>query len=131
MTPKDFIKTWFANIDANRYDELASMMDKDHSFTNPMTPAPANKEQHLGMIRMMSTTFTNNHHQLDAIVSEGEWVTARGRVSCTHTGEFNGVKPTNRKIEFSWLDMMRVVNGKVREEYFELNPGSIMQQITT
>jgi predicted ester cyclase len=129
MTPKDFIRTWFANIDADRYQELERMMDSDHQFNNPMTPAPANKEQHLGMIKMMSSTFTGNKHHLDAIVGEGEWVTARGRVSCNHSGEFNGVPATNKRIEFSWIDVMHVVDGKVKEEYFEMNPMSIMQQI--
>lgn len=129
MKPKEFIQTWFANIDANRYDALEKMADSSHTFVNPMGPEPANKEQHLGMIRMMTTSFTENKHHLDMIVSEGEWVTARGRVSCRHTGEFNGVPATNRKIEFSWIDMMHVVNGKVKEEYFEMNPMSIMQQL--
>lgn len=129
MTAKDFIQKWFANIDANRYDELEKMMDASHQFNNPMTPAPANKDQHLGMIKMMSTTFTENKHHLDVIVGEGDWVTARGRVACKHTGEFNGVPATNKNIEFSWIDVMHVVNGKVKEEYFEMNPMSIMQQI--
>ncbi|MEX1239917.1 MAG: hypothetical protein WEB30_09370 [Cyclobacteriaceae bacterium] len=52
MTPKEFIKTWFANIDANRCDDLERMMDNSHQFSHPMTSAPANKEQHLGMIKM-------------------------------------------------------------------------------
>jgi predicted ester cyclase len=129
MTPKEFIKTWFAKIDANQYDELERMMDNNHQFNNPMTPAAANKEQHLGMIKMMSTTFTENKHQLDVIVSEGDWVTARGRVNCKHTGDFNGMAGTNKKVEFSWIDVMHIVNGKVKEEYFEMNPMSIMQQI--
>ena len=131
MTPKEFIKTWFANIDANRFGELERMMDGNHQFNNPMTPAAANKEQHLGMIKMMSTTFTENKHQLDVIVSEGDWVTARGRVSCKHTGDFNGVPGTNKRVEFSWIDVMHIVNGKVKEEYFEMNPMSIMQQINS
>ena len=130
MTPKEFIKAWFANIDGNHYSSLEKMMDSSHQFFNPMMPVPANKEQHLGMIQMMTTSFTENKHHLDVLVSEGEWVIARGRVSCKHTGDFNGIAATNRKIEFSWIDIMHVVDGKVKEEYFEMNPMSIMQQLS-
>jgi predicted ester cyclase len=73
------------------------------------------------MIKMMTTSFTDNKHHLDVIISEGDWVTARGHVTCKHTGDFN--------VEFSWIDLMHVVNGKIKEEYFEMNPMSIMQQI--
>ena len=130
MTPKEFIQIWFANIDANRYEDLEKMLDTSHKFVNPMTPEPAGKEQHLGMIKMMTASFSENKHHLDVVLSDGEWVAARGRVTCKHTGEFNGVPPTNRKIEFSWIDVMHVVNGKLKEEYFEMNPMTIMQQVS-
>ena len=130
MVPKEFIKTWFANIDANRFDDLEKMLDSSHKFVNPMTPGPADKQQHLDMIRMMTSSFSKNKHHLDVVLSDGEWVAARGRVTCTHTGDFNGVPPTSRTIEFSWIDVMHVVNGKLKEEYFEMNPMAIMQQIS-
>jgi hypothetical protein len=46
MTPKECIKTWFASIDSNHYDTMEKMMHDLHQFINPMTPAPANKQQH-------------------------------------------------------------------------------------
>jgi predicted ester cyclase len=129
MDPKEVIRTWFASIDANRYDQIEKMMDDRHQFVNPMTPQPASKEQHLQMIRMMTTSFTENKHHLDVVLSDKDWVAAHGRVTCRHTGEFNGVPATNKPVEFSWSDIMHVVDGKVREEYFEMNPMSIMQQL--
>jgi predicted ester cyclase len=128
MTSKDFITTWFAHIDSKNFDGLKNLMDKDHQFNNPMAPAPLNNEQHLGMIQMMTASFEGNH-LVDKIVTEGEWVTARGRWTGKHTGEFNGTPSTGKQVTFSWLDMMHIVNGKVVEEYFEMNPMSIMTQI--
>lgn len=128
MIPKDFITTWFAHIDAKNFDGLKDMMDKKHQFANPMTPAPVGSEQHLGMMQMMTSSF-DGKHLLDVVLSDGEWVTARGRWTGTHIGEFNGIPATGNKVEFSWIDMMHIVNGKVVEEYFEMNPMAIMQQV--
>jgi predicted ester cyclase len=80
------------------------------------------------MIQMMTASF-DGKHLIDHVVAEGEWVTARGRWTGKHTGEFNGIAATGKPVEFSWIDMMHVVNGKVVEEYFEMNPMAIMQQI--
>jgi predicted ester cyclase len=128
MTPKDFITTWFEHIDGKKFDGLKKLMDKNHQFNNPMAPAPLNSEQHLGMMQMMTASF-EGEYLIDKILTEGEWVTARGRWTGKHTGEFNGIPATGKKVEFSWLDMMHIVNGKVVEEYFEMNPMSIMTQI--
>lgn len=128
MTPKEFVKTWFAHIDAKKFDTLQNLMAKDHQFVNPMAPVPADHDQHLGMIQMMTAAF-DGRHVLDAVISEGDWVTVRGRWQGKHVGEFNGIAGTGREVAFSWLDMMHVVNGKVEEEYFEMNPMAIMMQI--
>lgn len=128
MTPKDFVTTWFSHIDSKKFDGLKKLMASSHQFNNPMTPAPIGSEQHLGMVQMMTASF-DGKHLVDQVVAEGEWVTARGRWTGKHTGEFNGIAATGKPVEFSWIDMMHVVNGKLEEEYFEMNPMAIMQQI--
>lgn len=47
----------------------------------------------------------------------------------THTGEFNGIAATGNTVEFTFVDILHVVNGKVVKEHFELNPMTFMQQI--
>ena len=128
MAPKEFIKAWFANIDAKKFNELQNMMDSKHQFINPMTPAPIGSDQHLGMIQMMTSSL-DGRHTLDVVISEGDWVTARGHWTGTHTGKFNGIRATGNRVEFAFIDMMHIENGKVTEEYFETNPMAIMQQI--
>src|SRR2546423_710516 len=104
MTSKEFITTWFDSIDGKKFDSLKKLMDKNHRFTNPMTPAPIDSDQHLGMIQMTTTSF-DGKHVLDKVITEGEWVTARGRWTGKHTGEFNGIAATGNPVEFSWIDM--------------------------
>lgn len=131
MTPKEFAKAWFAAIDAKNFEQISRMMGDNHVFYNAMTPQPTGKEEHLGMIKMMTSALGNGTHHLDIIISDGEWVAVRGRHASKHTGEFIGVPATGKQVEFSWIDLMHIVDGKLAEEYFELNPASILQQINT
>jgi predicted ester cyclase len=128
MTAKEFITNWFAYIDAKKFDAIANMMHSKHTFVNPMTPEPGNKDMHLGMIQMMTGAF-DGAHTLHHIVDQGEWVSATGTWSGTHTGEFNGIKATGNKVEFTFLDLMHVVNGKVTDEYFTMDAEGMMKQI--
>jgi predicted ester cyclase len=130
MTPKEITKAWFAGIDGHNFEKLDKMMDDKHIMFNPMTPEPMNKQGHLDMIKMMTSSFGEHKHNLDVVIGEGEWTAVRGRLTAKHTGEFNGVSPTGRKVEFSWMSIMHIVNEKIVEEYFEFSPAAIMQQIS-
>jgi steroid delta-isomerase-like uncharacterized protein len=128
MTNKEIAKTWFAAIDANDFNAVQKLMDSKHSFHNPMTPQPVGIEQHLGMMKGMTSAF-KGRHVIDLLISEGEYLTAKGYWTGTHEGEFNGVPATQKTIQFSWIDVFHIINGKVEEEYFEMNPMSIMMQL--
>jgi predicted ester cyclase len=76
----------------------------------------------------MMSAFTGGH-RIEQILSEGEWVVTRGRWVGTHTGEFNGIPATGNKVNFTFMDTMHVVNGKLAEEFMEWNAMTLMTQI--
>ena len=47
----------------------------------------------------------------------------------THTGNFRGLPPTNRKVRFSGIEINRMVDGKVAEHWFQLDAVTLFQQI--
>ena len=47
----------------------------------------------------------------------------------THKGEFFGMAPTGRKIQFETVDVMRVRDGKITEHWGVANLFSLMQQL--
>lgn len=129
MDLKKYITDYFANIDKRDFKALEASLAPGHALHNPMSPEPADLEGHIGMMKMM-TGALDGKHILDVVFSDGhEWVCARGRWTGRHVGEFNGVPATGNKVEFSWINIQHVVNGKITEEYLEMNPAAIMQQI--
>ena len=60
-------------------------------------------------------TYPDLHITVDRQIAEGEWVvsciTARG----THKGSWLGMKPTNRLVTFTGVNVDRVVDGKIVE----------------
>jgi predicted ester cyclase len=55
------------------------------------------------------------------MLEEGNHVAVRARYKATHTGDFNGVAPTGKQVEFTFIDIFEIVDGKVRKEVLEMN----------
>lgn len=128
MTPKEVATNWFACIDKRDFDGVRTLLAEGHTFHNPMTPVPIGVEEHIGMVQQMTSSWDGEHH-LDHVLQEGNYVTVVGRWSGKHIGEFNGVPATGKHVEFSWIDVLEVVDGKINNEFFEMNPMSIMAQL--
>ena len=47
----------------------------------------------------------------------------------THTGDFQGLPPTHRKVTFSGLELNRFVDGRVVEHWFQLDSLTLLQQL--
>ena len=48
---------------------------------------------------------------------------------CTHTGSYLGLEPTNRRIVITYLDMARLEDGKIIEEWAEFDVAAILDKL--
>ena len=66
-------------------------------------------------VRGVRAVYPDLEVSVERQIAEGEWVasviTARG----THLGEWLGMKPTGRRLEFSGVNVDRVVDGRIVE----------------
>ena len=62
-------------------------------------------------------------------IAEGEKVANRFVFLGTHLGEFEGVSPTGRRVEFIGHSIDRVVGGKIVESWVEVDMLGVMQQL--
>jgi len=66
---------------------------------------------------MVIKTFSDFHVTIEDIIAEGDKVWARYKITGTHTGEYRGLAPTGKKFTEAFVDIFRIVNGKVVEEW--------------
>src|SRR4051812_4376345 len=128
MTNAAIAKAWFAAIDRNDYDEIRRLVHPAHKFYNPMTPMPAGIDEHIGMMQMMASAFSGEH-KLELIIEDEHYAVVRAKLIANHTGNFNGIAPTGKPVEITFIDIFEIEEGKVRKEILEMNPMSIMVQI--
>jgi predicted ester cyclase len=66
---------------------------------------------------------------IEDLIAEGDKVVARWRASATHRGEYMGIPPTGREVEFTGISVYRIEGGKVAESWTAEDDLGLMRQI--
>jgi predicted ester cyclase len=75
------------------------------------------------------TAFPDSRMEVESIIGEGDRIMARLRATGTHSGTFNGIAPTNRKINVQSFDEVLFKNGKVVEHWAVSDQMTLMKQL--
>ncbi len=73
--------------------------------------------------------FPDLHLEVVDTAADEHVVAQRILFTGTHTGPFNGLPPTGRKVRFGGIEMNRMVDGKVAEHWFQLDAVTLFSQL--
>ena len=79
--------------------------------------------------RPFQAAFSNKVCIDEARLYMGEWAAAFGRQEATHSGEFLGIAATGKRIEIRYMDFWKVVDGKIVDNWVNVDFPYIMQQL--
>jgi steroid delta-isomerase-like uncharacterized protein len=108
------------------FEELFANDFLDHTPQPGRTPDKDGARQ---LYKILRTAFPDFHADIHWQLADGDRVTTYKTYHGTHRGEFLGVAPTGRQIQFETVDVMRVRNGKITEHWGVANLFSLMQQL--
>ena len=108
------------------FEELFADDFLDHTPQPGRTPDKDGARQ---LYKILRTAFPDFHADIHWQLADGDRVTTYKTYHGTHRGEFLGVAPTGRQIQFETVDVMRVRNGKITEHWGVANIFSLMQQL--
>jgi len=94
-----------------------------------LEPAPLDSEAWSRFLAGFVEAFPDLQLTVEDAVAEGDLVAQRIRFAGTHTGEFQGLPPTHRKVAFSGLELNRFVEGRVAEHWFQMDSLTLLQQL--
>ena len=73
--------------------------------------------------------FPDHETTVEDLLADGEMVVKRATTRSTHTGEFNGLPATGRRLVVSSISIYRIVDGKIAECWWGYDSLGIMQQL--
>jgi predicted ester cyclase len=120
------------------YDEVAGkgnldMVDEvltedfvEHEEFPGISPDREGVKQFFAYLR---SAFPDVRLHAEETVEEGDFVTARLRITGTHEGEFLGVQPTGRQIDITGFDMLHFSGEQVTDHWGVTDVMALMTQL--
>ena len=73
--------------------------------------------------------FPDYHVKNDIVVAEGNWISATGYLTGTHSGTYLGVEPTGKAIKMQFSDFWTIENGKFMDNYVMVDNHGVFEQM--
>ncbi|MCW3997185.1 MAG: ester cyclase [Candidatus Bathyarchaeota archaeon] len=67
------------------------------------------------LLRIQYRGFPDVHREILDIITEGDKVWARVKITGTHTSEYRGIAPTGKKFVMDAVPTYRIIDGKIEE----------------
>lgn len=83
-----------------------------------------------GAVKSHRTSFPDWNERVDDIIAEGDRVAIRITSTGTQLGEFEGLKPTGRKITIQEFHIFRLSGGKIVEQWGMPDVYGLMAQLS-
>ncbi len=91
--------------------------------------SPQSRDEYKQFFEDFNAAFSNMEYRTLALVADDHNVVARFFVGVDHTGTYNGIPPTGRRVEFTGMGFYRMENGKIAETWLQLDAVSFLSQI--
>lgn len=79
--------------------------------------------------RVLLGAFSDMELDVQDRVAEGDKVLMRLILRATHAGEFAGIQATGRKVEIDVMDLFKIQDGKLVEQWALLDGATLMAQL--
>jgi predicted ester cyclase len=109
----------------NVFDELLAPTYVNYNFPTP-APGVDGFKMVIGLFR---TAFPDFQVTLEEELAEDDKVITRGHFTGSHKGDFQGIPPTGKQIKVKYIDVWRIADGKMVENWVQMDQLGLMQQL--
>jgi steroid delta-isomerase-like uncharacterized protein len=126
---KAVARSFFEEFSKGNLQGVADLMAPDHVFHFPLFPEPQDKAQHVAGQQRIKGIFPDYRAEIVDQIAEGDMVMSRLIVRGTQQGEFLGQPGTGQTFEITTINIMRIRDGLIVDEWDELDTLSFLAQL--
>ena len=77
----------------------------------------------------LRAAFSDRSYLTEKFLADGEWASCFGHIEATHSGIFMGIAPTGRRVRIPYMDVWRVVDGRIKDNPVFVDFAAVLQQL--
>ena len=126
---KALVRQWYDTHHPERLDQGEALLTEDFQAHMPGVPGPLGRDVFKQVGSMFFTAFSDIEQTFEDQVAAGDRVASRGIWRGTHTGDFQGIPATGRRVTTNGMGIDRVAGGKIAEHWAQLDLVGVLQQL--
>jgi predicted ester cyclase len=126
---KALVRQFVAAADQQDFDRAATYLSPQIVVHLAGAPGPLDFATFFQFGQMWHAAFPDEQTTFEEQCAEGERVVSRMRSTATHTGEFQGIAPTGKRITVVGIWIDRIVEGRIVERWGVVDMLGVLQQL--
>jgi steroid delta-isomerase-like uncharacterized protein len=126
---KALVRRWVELWNTQNVAAVDDFVTADYVRHDPNVPEIRGPEGEKQLISMALAAFPDMHIAIEDLIAEGDRVVGRLRLQGTQRGEWMGIPPTNRTITIDMLEIYRLSERKIAEQWVILDALGMLQQM--
>lgn len=116
---KTIVKKFYQEVwNERKMKAVDAFLSPSHALVDPnASDSLTGPEAYKLIVSRFMKAFSNLKFEVQDMVCENDKVVASWMISGVHTGEYNGLEPTNKKISVEGISIHQIADGKIMDTY--------------
>jgi len=130
-TNKELVKKFYQEVWNERKAQcVEKYLSPSHALVDPnATDTKTGPEAYKTVLARFLRAFSNLKFEVQEMVSEKDKVVASWMITGVHSGEYNGLAPTNKKITVEGISIHQIADGKIMDTYSVWDTLGLMKKV--
>ena len=126
---REIFRRYVSSYETGDAANVAAYLHPSHVYHPPGGGKSMVRKERIDDERFFFSAFSNIETVTEDEIVEGDRVAARITMRCTHTGDYQGLVATGRRISISYLEIVHFKERLIEEEWAEFDMMSILNQL--
>lgn len=126
---KALIRRWIELWNTGDLDAIEEFVTPDYVRHDPNGPEVRGPEAERQLVAMYLAAFPDLRFTIEHLVADEDLVLAHSTARGTHRGDLLGIPPTERAVTVAVMDLFRLADGKIAEQWVTIDNLGMLQQI--
>jgi len=131
ITNKELVRKFYQEVWNERKAQcVEKYLSPSHALVDPNAiDTKTGPEAYKEVVTRFMRAFSNLKFEVQEMVCEKDKVVASWMISGVHSGEYNGMAPTNKKLTVEGISIHQIADGKIMDTYSVWDTLGLMKKV--